>query len=85
MSSLRERLRDVSPYLVLLVAIATLGPLQFGYHLVNSARPVAAQRRVANMRLYRPSSMPPRMPSRAAPRALIAAPSTRHGSRAAYP
>lgn len=28
-------LGDVTPYLVLLVAVATLGPLQFGYHLVR--------------------------------------------------
>lgn len=33
--SLRQRLQDVSIYLVLLVVIATLGPLQFGYHLVS--------------------------------------------------
>jgi hypothetical protein len=28
-------LGDVTPYLVVLVAVATLGPLQFGYHLVR--------------------------------------------------
>jgi len=28
-------LGDVTPYLVLLVVVATLGPLQFGYHLVR--------------------------------------------------
>jgi hypothetical protein len=28
-------LNDVTPYLVVLVAVATLGPLQFGYHLVR--------------------------------------------------
>jgi hypothetical protein len=28
-------LGDVTPYMVLLVAVATLGPLQFGYHLVR--------------------------------------------------
>ena len=33
--SLRQRLHNVSIYLVLLVFIATLGPLQFGYHLVS--------------------------------------------------
>lgn len=33
--SLRQRLQNVSVYLVLLVFIATLGPLQFGYHLVS--------------------------------------------------
>jgi hypothetical protein len=28
-------LSDVTPYLVLIVTVATLGPLQFGYHLVR--------------------------------------------------
>jgi hypothetical protein len=27
---------DVSPYLILLIFIATFGPFQFGYHLVQS-------------------------------------------------
>ena len=27
--------KDVTPYLVVLVLIAVLGPLQFGYHLVS--------------------------------------------------
>lgn len=34
-SGLRQCVRDVSPYLLLLVAISTLGPLQFGFHLVR--------------------------------------------------
>jgi hypothetical protein len=29
-------LGDVTPYLVVLVVVATLGPLQFGYHLVRA-------------------------------------------------
>jgi hypothetical protein len=29
------RLRDVSGYLILLIAITTLGSLQFGFHLVR--------------------------------------------------
>lgn len=29
------RLRDISAYLVLLIAITTLGSLQFGFHLVR--------------------------------------------------
>ncbi|KAI1336675.1 general substrate transporter [Xylariaceae sp. FL0016] len=32
-SGLRQCIRDVSPYLIVLVAISTLGPLQFGFHL----------------------------------------------------
>jgi hypothetical protein len=28
-------LRDVTPYLLLLMLISTLGPLQFGFHLVS--------------------------------------------------
>jgi MFS family permease len=32
-------LGDVTPYLVLLVAVATLGPLQFGYHLAELNAP----------------------------------------------
>ncbi|KAH7145629.1 general substrate transporter [Dactylonectria estremocensis] len=31
--SFRQHLSDVSPYLVILIAISTLGSLQFGYHL----------------------------------------------------
>lgn len=32
---LRQYLNDVSPYLILLIAVSTLGSLQFGYHLVR--------------------------------------------------
>ncbi|KAH6656147.1 general substrate transporter [Truncatella angustata] len=32
-SRLSQFTRDVSPYLILLIAISTLGPLQFGFHL----------------------------------------------------
>ncbi|KAL2016656.1 hypothetical protein VTK56DRAFT_3200 [Thermocarpiscus australiensis] len=32
-------LQDVTPYLVVLVAVATLGPLQFGYHLAELNAP----------------------------------------------
>ncbi len=34
-SGLRRFAQDVSPYLLLLIAITTLGPLQFGFHLVS--------------------------------------------------
>ena len=37
-NSLVERLKDTSLYLALVVFIATLGPLQFGYHLVSFTR-----------------------------------------------
>lgn len=36
---LRQCVRDVSPYLLLLVIISTFGPLQFGFHLVSSQIP----------------------------------------------
>jgi hypothetical protein len=35
MAGLRQCLHDVSIYLIFLVAITTLGPLQFGFHLVR--------------------------------------------------
>lgn len=35
-SGLRQCMRDVSPYLLLLIAISTFGPLQFGLHLVRA-------------------------------------------------
>ncbi|SPO06703.1 related to glucose transporter-3 [Cephalotrichum gorgonifer] len=38
-TSLADRVRDVSFYLVLVVFIATLGPLQFGYHLAELNAP----------------------------------------------
>ncbi|KAI0836567.1 general substrate transporter [Hypoxylon sp. FL0890] len=38
-SGLRQCIRDVSPYLILLVAISTLGPLQFGFHLAELNAP----------------------------------------------
>ena len=31
----RQRFRDVTPYLLYLVIVAALGPLQFGFHLVS--------------------------------------------------
>ena len=43
---------DVTPYLVVLVAVATLGPLQFGYHLVRSkaaSLPLGAQPRFLSL------------------------------------
>ena len=30
--------RDVSTYLILLILVSTLGPLQFGFHLVSYCR-----------------------------------------------
>lgn len=36
-SALRHFARDVSPYLILLISLSTLGPLQFGFHLVWGA------------------------------------------------
>ncbi len=47
-------LGDVTPYLVVLVAVATLGPLQFGYHLVRGCRPQAEGIR-SNIKLPRPN------------------------------
>lgn len=41
-SGLRQCMRDVSPYLLLLIAISTLGPLQFGFHLVRAVAPTGA-------------------------------------------
>ncbi|KAI2625048.1 general substrate transporter [Hypoxylon sp. NC1633] len=38
-NGLRQCIRDVSPYLILLVAISTLGPLQFGFHLAELNAP----------------------------------------------
>ncbi|KAI4862610.1 general substrate transporter [Hypoxylon rubiginosum] len=38
-SGLRQCVRDVSPYLILLVVISTLGPLQFGFHLAELNAP----------------------------------------------
>lgn len=32
---MRQCLRDITAYLVLVIAIATLGSLQFGFHLVS--------------------------------------------------
>ena len=33
--SVKQCIRDVTLYLVVLILITTLGPLQFGYHLVR--------------------------------------------------
>ncbi|KAI1632643.1 general substrate transporter [Biscogniauxia mediterranea] len=38
-SGLRQCIRDVSPYLILLLTISTLGPLQFGFHLAELNAP----------------------------------------------
>ncbi|KAI0101702.1 general substrate transporter [Nemania sp. FL0031] len=38
-TTLRQCMRDVSPYLLLLVIISTLGPLQFGFHLAELNAP----------------------------------------------
>ena len=35
-------LRDVTPYLVVLMLVSTLGPLQFGFHLVRCSLVVTA-------------------------------------------
>ncbi|KAI0440424.1 general substrate transporter [Xylaria telfairii] len=37
--TLRQYMRDVSPFLLLLVSISTLGPLQFGFHLAELNAP----------------------------------------------
>lgn len=34
-TDLQQVVRDVSSYLILLILISTLGPLQFGFHLVR--------------------------------------------------
>ncbi|KAI0912365.1 general substrate transporter [Ustulina deusta] len=39
MTTLRQYMRDVSPFLLLLVIISTLGPLQFGFHLAELNAP----------------------------------------------
>ncbi|KAI3333217.1 general substrate transporter [Ustulina deusta] len=39
MPTLRQYMRDVSPFLLLLVIISTLGPLQFGFHLAELNAP----------------------------------------------
>ncbi|KAI1110300.1 general substrate transporter [Nemania sp. NC0429] len=39
MATLRQYMRDISPYLLLLVFVSTLGPLQFGYHLAELNAP----------------------------------------------
>lgn len=31
---MRQCIKDITPYLLLLIFISTLGPLQFGFHLV---------------------------------------------------
>lgn len=38
-TTLRQCMRDVSPYLLLLVIISTLGPLQYGFHLAELNAP----------------------------------------------
>jgi hypothetical protein len=32
---MREAFRDITLYLIILIAVSTLGPLQFGLHLVR--------------------------------------------------
>ncbi|KAI1823378.1 general substrate transporter [Xylaria intraflava] len=39
LTTLRQYIRDVSPFLLLLVTISTLGPLQFGFHLAELNAP----------------------------------------------
>ncbi|KAI9162927.1 putative metabolite transport protein [Paramyrothecium foliicola] len=36
---IRQCLRDITPYLIVLIVISTLGPLQFGYHLAELNTP----------------------------------------------
>ncbi|KAI0192526.1 general substrate transporter [Astrocystis sublimbata] len=38
-TTLRQYMRDISPFLLLLVTISTLGPLQFGFHLAELNAP----------------------------------------------
>ncbi|KAI0017419.1 general substrate transporter [Xylariomycetidae sp. FL0641] len=38
-NALRQCIRDVSPYLIFLVAVSTLGPLQYGFHLAELNAP----------------------------------------------
>jgi hypothetical protein len=44
---IRQCVRDVTVYLVVLIAITTIGPLQFGYHLVGILR--APRKLVTNL------------------------------------
>jgi uncharacterized membrane protein len=39
-AGMRQCIRDVSIYLVYLIFISTLGPLQFGFHLVRPLPPL---------------------------------------------
>lgn len=47
----------VTPYLIYLVFVTTLGPLQFGYHLVRNE---SLQVQIPLIPVHRPSSMLPR-------------------------
>lgn len=67
MAGLRQCLHDVTPYLILLVTVSTLGSLQFGIHLVrhlanHSCLPRAG---ILSNKHHRQSSMPPKMSSHA--------------------
>ena len=36
---MRQCIRDITGYLIIIIAIATLGSLQFGFHLVSRSPP----------------------------------------------
>lgn len=38
--TMASALRDVTPFLLVLIVVSTLGPLQFGFHLVSPCLPV---------------------------------------------
>lgn len=40
LGGVRQCIRDVTLYLIFLIAVTTLGPLQFGFHLVCIPNPV---------------------------------------------
>ncbi|KAI1420748.1 general substrate transporter [Xylaria sp. FL1777] len=51
--TLRRYMRDVSPFLLLLVIVSTLGPLQFGFHLAE----LNAPQDVISCRVSKPSAL----------------------------
>jgi hypothetical protein len=54
----------VTPYLIYLVFIVTLGPLQFGYHLVRqiiALKPTFIEDVLIRFETTRLSSMPPKL------------------------
>lgn len=55
---------DITPYLLYLLAISTLGPLQFGFHLVSHIDPLSPPFPITinSNNVARPNLTPPEMP-----------------------